>query len=392
MRLEALTCALGLALACQRTSAAGPKGADGGGGGVAIPVLAQRVARRDLPVFLDGLGSVTAYYTVTVHSRVDGQLMKVNFEEGQAVKKGDLLALIDPRPYDAALHQVEANLAKDRATLVDDKLNLDRDIELRKQDLVAQQAVDDQRALVGQLEGQVLADQAAVESARLNVTYAHVTSPLDGITGLRQVDPGNIVHASDTGGIVVVTQLDPIAVLVTLPEDVLSEVVRQMAMRTLKAHAYSRDGKIDYGEGRVSLVDNQINQATGTLRLKVIFPNPGHLMWPNQFVRVRVELSVLKDVVVVPAAVVQRGPGSTFAYVVKDDQTAEVRPIQVGVVQGDEAQIDSGLNVGDLVVTEGQYKLRPGARVAAKTPEPSGDKTAENGRSPHGEVPPAPRP
>jgi multidrug efflux system membrane fusion protein len=332
-------------------------------------VLAQRVSQHDFPVLLDGLGSVAAYTTVTVHSRVDGELMKVAFEEGQSVKKGDLLALIDARPFQGALHQAEANLKKDRATLVDDKLNLDRDLSLVQQNLIAQQAVDDQRALVGQAEGQVAADEAAVELAQLNVTYSSITSPLDGVTGLRQIDPGNIVHASDPGGIVVVTQLDPIAVLVSLPEDVLTEVVQQMAKRTLKAHAISRDGKVDYGEGRVALVDNQINQTTGTLRLKAIFPNPGHLMWPNQFVRVRGEVSEMKDAIVVPAAVVQRGPGGAFAYVVKDDQTVENRPIQVGLIQGDEAQIDRGLKVGDLVVTDGQYKLRPGARVSVKQPE-----------------------
>jgi membrane fusion protein, multidrug efflux system len=382
MRLAVLTCALGVSLACQHGAQTGPDG----GGAPPVPVLAQRVAQRDLPVVLDGLGSVAAYTTVTVHSRVDGELIKVGFEEGQSVKKGDLLAVIDPRPYNGALHQAEANLKKDRATLVDDKLNLDRYASLRKQNLIAQQALDDQQALVGQFEGQVASDEAAAELSRLNVIYSNITSPLDGVTGLRQIDPGNIVHAADPGGIVVVAQLDPIAVLVTLPEDVLTELVQQMAKGTLKARASSRDGKFDYGEGRVALVDNQINQTTGTLRLKAIFPNPEHRMWPNQFVRVRVELSVMKDAIVVPAAVVQRGPSSTFAYVVKEDQTVENRPIEVGLIQGDDAQIASGLKVGDLVVTDGQYKLRPGVRVSVKQPEASG-KTG-HGPALTGETPP----
>jgi len=364
--LAVLAGLLAASLGCQRA-----RTAPDAGGAPAVPVIAQRVGRRDLPILLDGLGSVAAYTTVTVHSRVDGELMKVAFEEGQAVKKGDLLAVIDARPYEGALHQAEANLKKDRATLVDAHLNLERNTTLRKQNLIAQQALDDQQALVGQMEGQVASDEAAVELARLNVTYSKITSPLDGVTGLRQVDQGNIVHAADPGGIVVVAQLDPIAVLVTLPEDVLTEVVQQMAQRTLKAVAVSRDGKVDYGEGKVALVDNQINPATGTLRLKAIFPNPEHRMWPNQFVRVRIEVSTLKDAIVVPAAAVQRGPSGAFAYVVKDDQTVENRPIEVGVVQGEDAAIDSGLKVGDLVVTDGQYKLRPGARVSVKGPEGS---------------------
>jgi multidrug efflux system membrane fusion protein len=374
MRLATLTCILGILLACQRASGDpdGGRGKGAAAGSPPVPVLVQRTTLRDLPIMLDGLGSVAAFYTVTVHSRVDGELVKVGFQEGQVVKKGDLLALIDPRPYDAALHQAEGNLAKNQATLVDAKLNLDRNINLRKDNLIAQQAVDDQKALVGQFEGQVLSDQAAVEIARLNVAYSKITSPLDGVTGLRQIDPGNIVHAADPGGIVVITQLDPIAVLVTLPEDVLTDVTQEMAKGPLTAHAYSRDGKTDYGEGKVALVDNQINQATGTLRLKAIFPNPDHRMWPNQFVRVRVELSVIKDALVVPAAVVQRGPNGAFAYVVKSDDTVENRPIQVGVTQEDQAQITSGLSAGELVVTDGQYKLRPGARVAYKKPDGSG--------------------
>ncbi len=259
-------------LACHR----GGGTPDGGGDGGAhpVPVLTTKVEKRDMPIRLDGLGSVTAYYTVTIHSRVDGELMKVGFIEGQDVKKGDLLAQIDPRPYQIAKEQAEAQLARDKASLVDDKLNLDRDIDLRKQALVAQQVVDDQQALVGQLEGTVKADQAAIDSAQLNLVYSRITSPIDGLTGVRQIDPGNIIHAADTNGLVVITALDPIAVLFTLPEDDLPAISEQMENHKLTADAFTRDGRTNLGTGEVALVDNQINQTTATLRLKAIFPNP----------------------------------------------------------------------------------------------------------------------
>jgi multidrug efflux system membrane fusion protein len=348
--------------ACQ---AAKPTKVDAGNG-PAVPVMVARVERRDFPIYLDGLGTVAAFYTVTLHSRVDGELMQVGFQEGQAVHKGDLLAQIDPRPYQIQLHQAEANLARDKAQLRDNQVNYDRYVELRKQDLIAQQQVDDQQAQMGQSEGAVKADDAAVENAKLQIVYSRITSPIDGVTGVRQVDPGNIVHAADTNGIVVITQLDPIAVFVTLPEDDLAEITRQMALGPLSARAFSRDDSIDYGNGQVALIDNQINQATGTLRLKVIFPNPNHLLWPNQFVKVRVLLNTRKDAIVVTSSVIQRGPQGAFAYVVKPDQTVEARPVKVGPVQGDQTLIEDGLQPGDLVVTDGQYKLRPGSRVAFK--------------------------
>jgi len=294
--------------------------------------------------------------------------MRVDFEEGRAVHKGDLLAQIDPRPYEIQLHQAEANLARDKALLQDNKLNYERYVDLRKQDLIAQQQVDDQLAQVGQYEGTVKGDEAAVENARLQMVYSRITSPIDGVTGVRQVDPGNIVHATDTGGIVVITQLDPIAVFVTLPEDDLAQIAKQMAQGPVTARAFSRDGTVDYGGGTVALIDNQINPATGTLRLKAIFPNPQHLLWPNQFVKVRVMLDVRKDVIALASSVIQRGPQGSFVYVIKGDQTVEARPIKPGPSQGDETLVESGLVPGDLVVAEGQYKLRPGSKVSYQMP------------------------
>jgi multidrug efflux system membrane fusion protein len=352
-------------------AAAGCHAPDRGGtaatdAGATVPVVVAVVERRDFPIYLEGLGTVVAFNTVTLRSRVDGELVRVAFSEGQAVHKGDLLAQIDPRPYEIQLHQTEANLARDKAQLRDNQLNYDRYVELRKQDLIAQQQVDDQAAQLGQFQGAVKGDEAAVENAKLQLTYSRITSPLDGVTGVRLVDPGNIVHATDTNGIVVITQLDPIAVLVTLPEDDLGEIAREMAQGPLSARAYSRDETIDYGSGQVALIDNQINQATGTLRLKVIFPNPGHLLWPNQFVKVRILLSTRKDAIVVASSVVQRGPQGSFAYLVKGDQTVEARPVRVGPVQGDQTLIEHGLEAGELVVTDGQYKLRTGSRVSYK--------------------------
>jgi multidrug efflux system membrane fusion protein len=371
MSLPLVTC---LAAACHpspKGSAPDSKGLDGGQttpGGAPVPVVVATVEPRDFPLYLDGLGTVAAYYSVTLRSRVDGELVKVDFEEGRPVRKGDLLAQIDPRPYEILLHQAEANLARDKALLQDNKLNYDRYVDLRKQDLIAQQQVDDQRAQVGQYEGTVKGDEAAVENAKLQIIYSRITSPIDGVTGVRQVDPGNIVHATDTNGIVVITQLDPIAVFVTLPEDDLAAISKQMALGGVTAQALSRDGTVDYGSGTVALIDNQINPATGTLRLKAIFPNPQHLLWPNQFVKVRVMLGVRKNAIAVASSVLQRGPQGPFVYLVEGDQTVEVRPVKPGPSQGDETLIESGLAPGDVVVAEGQYKLRPGSKISTQMP------------------------
>src|ERR1700722_1922494 len=342
------------ALACHRGGDTPDGGADGGAH--PVPVLTTKVEKRDMPIRLDGLGSVTAYYTVTIHSRVDGELMKVPFLEGQEVKKGDLLAQIDPRPFQIAKEQAEAQLARDKASLVDDKLNLDRDIDLRKQALVAQQVVDDQQALVGQLEGTVKADQAAIDSAQLNLIYSRIISPIDGLTGVRQIDPGNIIHAADTNGLVVITALDPIAVLFTLPEDDLPAISEQMETHKLTADAFTRDGRVNLGTGEGALVDNQINQTTGTPPINAIFPNPHRALWPNQFVKTSLLLTTRRGALVVPTVAIQRGPQGTFVYRVKSDSSVEAQNCTLGTSQNDLTIVEHGLTEGDQVVVDGQYK------------------------------------
>lgn len=331
-----------------------------------IPVVTAQVAQQDVPIYLDGLGSVIAFNTVTVRSQVDGRLDKVFFREGQVVHRGEVLAQIDQRPFEIQLHQAQGALARDGALLKGSKLNLQRYADLSSRKLIAQQQADDQAASVGQAEGAVRVDEAAIETARLNLDYSRITSPIDGVTGVRLVDQGNIVHASDATGIVVLTQLDPISVLFTLPEDVLPQVAQQMQSGTLPVEAWSRDGSTRLGTGKLLLIDNLINQATGTLRLKAVFANPKRILWPNQFVKARLLLTTRRNALVVPSSVVQRGPDGTFAYVVQKDQTVQPKQVEVELAQGDSTLISKGLEAGELVVVDGQNQLRPGAKVQAR--------------------------
>src|SRR5450432_2704757 len=281
-----------------------------------IPVLTAPVEQRDVPVWLEGLGNVSAFYTVTVKPQVGGQIVNVAFKEGEHVKKGDLLMQIDPRPFAIALQSAQAALARDNATLKNGQVNADRYKTLADQKLIAVQQYTDQAAVVAQLDAQAQADQAQIASAQLNLTYARITSPIDGVTGVRLVDPGNLVQPSDTTGLVVVTQLDPIAVLFTLPQDDLPSITEGMADGPLTVEARSRDGDTTLAEGKLTVIDNQINQATSTVRLKAIFANPKQVLWPNQFVKARLHIATRKSAIVVPAAVIQHGPNGTFAYVV----------------------------------------------------------------------------
>jgi multidrug efflux system membrane fusion protein len=332
-----------------------------------IPVLTAQVDVRDVPVWLEGLGNVSAFYTVTVKPLVDGRVDKVLFTEGAQVKKGDVLVQIDPRPFAIQLETAQAAWARDTANLKNARVNLERYRTLSQQNLIAVQQLTDQQASVDQLDAQMRADQAQIDAARLNLDYARVTSPIDGVTGVRLVDPGNVVHASDATGLVVVAQIDPIAVFFTLPEDHLPAIQSAMGSGPLVVEAVGRDSDKPAGVGKLAVIDNVINQATATVRLKAIFPNAQRLLWPNQFVKARLRLATRIHAMVVPAAVVQHGPQGTFAYIVAQDSTAAVRPISVEAIQGDLAIIASGLSPGQQVVVDGQAQLRPGARVAART-------------------------
>jgi multidrug efflux system membrane fusion protein len=337
-----------------------------------VPVAVATVVQKDVPIFLEGLGSVTALATVTVRSQVDGRLDKVSFVEGQRVKKGEVIAQIDPRPFQAQLHQAEATLARDQAQLRNARLNLERYADLRKQNLIAQQQVDDQQTQADQFAATVGIDSAQVETARLNLDYARITSPVDGVTGIRQVDPGNLIHANDAGGIVVITQLDPIAVLFTLPQDDLPRVAKAMADGELSVDALSRDGGTKLGTGKVLLVDNQINQTTATIRLKAIFPNTAGTLWPNQFVKARLLLTTLSGAIVVPTPAIQRGPKGTFVYVVGADTTVAVQPVEIDSTEAAITVLARGLKPGQQVVVDGQNQIRPGSKVLVRPAEGSG--------------------
>jgi multidrug efflux system membrane fusion protein len=344
-----------------KSNATGGRGQ--GGSAQSVSVAVAPVEQRDLPVYLNGLGSVTAYNTVTVKTRIDGQLVRAAFREGQDVKKGDLLAVIDPRPYEVALNQAEATLFKDQAAMQDAKLNYERFQGLFKDGIISKQQLDTQRSSFDQLDGALRADQALVNNQKLNLTYTRITAPVGGRVGLRLVDVGNMVHASDQTGLLVITQLQPIAVLFTLPEDQLPDVAKHMRSGTLGVEAYNRDNQTKLATGKLETIDNQIDPTTGTGRLKAVFTNAEHLLWPNQFVNIRMLLEVKKDIVVVPAAAVQRGPQGTYAFVMKPDKTVELRPVQVAMTQQNVAAIASGLNPGEIVVTDGQDKLQAGSRV-----------------------------
>ena len=331
-----------------------------------VPVVTAQVQQRDLPIYLDGLGTVIAAKTITVRPQVDGRLDSVSFREGQVVRRGEVLAQIDSRPFQVQLEQARGALTRDAAQLRTARLALARNLELLREKLVSQQDVDNQQAAVGQFEGAVRIDQAQIDSARLNLDYARITSPIDGVTGVRLVDPGNLVRATDASGIVVITQLDPVAVLFTLPQDYLPQVGQQMELGTLTVEALSRDGNTKLGSGELLVIDNQINQNTATMRLKATFANPQRTLWPNQFVKARLLLTVRKGAVVVPTTAVQRGPEGTFAYVVGPEQTVQPRAVEVEMTQGDVAAIARGLSPGDVVVADGAAALRPGAKVAAR--------------------------
>jgi len=331
----------------------------------AAPVRAETAlaVRRDVPVHLEGLGTVQAFYTVAITPRVDGELQSLGFAEGQTVNRGDVLAKIDPRPFQAALDQAIAVKNKDAAQLANARRDLERYVTLAPQDFTSQQTLETQRALVAQLEAQVGGDQAAIDNARTQLDYTTIRSPIRGRTGIRMVDPGNNVHAAAGTGIVVVTQLQPISVIFTLPEEARLAVNAAMAAGPLPVAALSRDGKTPLDNGTVMLVDNLIDQATGTIRLKAVFPNKDNRLWPGEFVTARALASTRRGALTIPSSAIQRGPGGVFAYVVKPDSTVEMRPLQVGEESDGLTIVEKGLEEGERVTTSNQYRLQPGARV-----------------------------
>jgi len=335
-----------------------------------IAVETATVAQADVPVYLQGLGTVQAYYTVTVTARVDGELQKIAFTEGQTVKKGDLLAQIDPRPNQAAYEQAVAVKAKDQALLENAKRDMERYKILQPQDLASKQTVDTARATVDQLSAQVKVDQAVIDNALTQLDYTHIVSPINGRTGIRLVDPGNIVHAADTTGIVVVTQLQPISVIFTLPEEDLGAVSSALSAGEVKVVTLSRDGAHELDQGTLSLIDNEISQATGTARLKATFSNEKNTLWPGQYVNARVLVRTDRNALTLPSIAVQRGPDGPFTYVVKSDSTVEARPLEIGDDSAGVTVVKKGLALNERVVTTNQYRLQPGTHVrSAGTPD-----------------------
>jgi multidrug efflux system membrane fusion protein len=370
--LALLICAALAGCSHQSQSQQAGKGARAGGQMPAVPVGVATVRQRDFPVYLTGLGSVLAFNTVSLKSRVDGQIMQVNFREGQDVRKGDLLIVIDERPYQVALATAQANLQRDQAQLDNAKAQFERNKALYESGVIAKQDLDTMQASFGQYEGTIAADKAAIENAKLNLTYCRITSPIDGRVGLRQVDPGNYVQAASNTPMLVITQLHPIAVVFTLPEDQLQSVLQRMNHGELTVDVYSRDDQTKLSAGKLLTIDNQIDPTTGTAKLKAIFENPENTLWPNQFVNVHLLLETRKDAVTAPAAAVQRGPQGTFTYVVDANNTVQMRPIQIALTQGNAVVIASGLQPGERVVTDGQEKLQAGSRVAPQAPQQQG--------------------
>jgi membrane fusion protein, multidrug efflux system len=343
----------------------------------AVSVAVAPVQRQDVPVYLSGLGSVTAFNTANIKTRVDGQIMKVNFREGQDVRQGDLLIEIDARPYEVQVEQLQAQLFRDQAQLRDAKLNLERYTALIPSGSIAQQQVDTQKALVDQLDGTVRNDQAQIDSAKLNITYCHITAPFSGRVGLRQVDPGNIVHAADTNPMLILTQLQPIAVIFTLPEDVLPKVAQQMRRGTLEVDAFSRDDQTKLASGKLLTIDNQIDPTTGTAKLKAVFDNKDSKLWPNQFVNADLLLETRKNSTVVPTAAILRGPQGAYVYTVNPDKTVQDKTVTISLTQGDVTVVAEGVNPGETVVTDGQDKLQRGSHI-----EPRGGPPSRNTNAP----------
>jgi len=362
-----------------------------------MPVVAAPARKGNIEVYVDGLGTVTPRNMVVVRARVDGQLMSVAFREGQTVKAGDLLAQIDPRPFEVQLTQANGQMARDQAQLKNAQVDLERYRTLLTQDSISKQQVDTQEALVRQFQGAVQSDQGAIDNARLQLTYSRITAPISGRVGLRQVDPGNIVHASDSNGLVTITQVQPITVVYPVPEDNVPRIVKRMqGGQDVAVDAFDRSGKNKLATGRLLTIDNQIDTTTGTVKVKAEFPNQDSALFPNQFVNVRMGVETKEGVTLVPSAAIQRGAPGTFVFLVKQDQSVGMTPVKLGAVEGENTEVQSGVQPGNLVVVDGADKLRDGSKVELVDPSarsagqatpprkgPSGaDKASGQGRRP----------
>jgi membrane fusion protein, multidrug efflux system len=344
---------------CNRQAAPGGRGGAGG----TVVVEAGRVVQKDTPIYLDGIGTVQAFNTVTVHTQVNGVLQKIAFAEGQDVKTGDLLAVVDPRTYQAQYDQAKAKKAEDDAQLSNAAITYQRNASLLSKGLIDQQTVDTERLSADQFKATVQADEAALEQAQVMLGYTHIVSPLDGRTGIRTVDQGNVVQTTDPSGIVVITQLKPISVVFTLPQQDWPQVQKLLASGTKLSVVALGDGATPLDEGTLAVVDNQIDSATGTIKAKASFPNAHLALWPGQFINVRLLVQTRKDGIIVPASVVQRGPQGAYAFVIRGDSTVKAVPVEVAQIDSGMALIDKGLTVGQQVVVDGQYKLEDGSKV-----------------------------
>jgi multidrug efflux system membrane fusion protein len=328
-----------------------------------VPVVAKTVASQDVPIYLRGVGTVIAYNNVIVRSQITGQLIKVAFTQGQTVHKGDLLGEIDPRPYQAQLDQATANRDRDQAQLVNAQANLNRYTPLAAKGYATTQLLDTQKAQLAQLQAMVKADEAVIEQTKTNLAYTELISPIDGVTGIRQIDEGNIIHPTDPNGLVDVTQIQPVSLIFSLPQTDFAKIQPQMAKGPLTVLAYSQDNKIELDKGTLELIDNQIVQTTGTIRLRAKFPNAKRQLWPGELINALLLLDTRHNAPTIAAPAVQQGPKGSYVYVIGSDSTVQMRPVTVAQINQGQALIDSGLKAGENVVIDGQYRLQPGTKV-----------------------------